>query len=98
MEDNYSKREMDEHFKDVRERFDKQDVFLQRLDKNVEGVNIKVGIQNGRVAKLESWRTGLIMAGAACVFLMGIIISLVVYSFQLSQNNLKNTILLELKS
>ncbi len=89
-EENYSKRELDEHFKDVQ-------VALKGVALGIEGLNTKVGIQNGRVAKLEGRFNGWALAGSCAVFLIGVIMSLVVYSFQLSQDNLKNTILLEIK-
>ncbi len=97
MEADYSKRELDEHFKDINARFDKQDIVLREIKDTGKATDTKVGIQNGRVAKLETWKTGLIMAGIAVVFLFGIIMSLIVYSFQLSQQNLKSDILLQLK-
>lgn len=97
MEAEYSKRELDEYFNDVKERFNRQDVSLAKIDKKTDEIDKKVSIQNGRTAKLESWRTGIAMSGAAAVFLIGIIMSLIVYSFQLSQENLKNSILLEVK-
>lgn len=90
-EENYSKRELDEHFKDLKGSIDS--VFL-----GVKELNIKVGIQNGRVAKTEGTLRGAVMAGSVAVFLLGIIMSLVVYSFKLSQDNLKTTILLEVRA
>lgn len=93
----YSLRELDDHFTQVQRRFDVQDTTLGNLNTKIDAVDKKVGIQNGRTAKLESWRTGLVMSGAVLIFLIGIIMTLIVYSFQLSQENLKNTILLEIK-
>lgn len=90
MEENYSKRELDEHFKDVKAKVEEVAILAKAID-------TKVGIQNGRVTKSESWIKGVIMAGAASIFLVGIIMSLVVYSFTVSQENLKNSILLEVK-
>ncbi len=90
MNDNYSKRELDEHFKDVKTQID-------AVTKLGTAIDIKVGIQNGRVTKNETWIRGVIMAGSASLFLLGIIGSLIVYSFKLSQDNLRNTILLEIK-
>lgn len=88
MDDNYSKRELDEHFENVKKQFEGQNKLLYDL-------NIKVGIQNGSVGNLKAWRTGISMAIAVIAF---IVIPLIVYSFQLSQENLKNSILLELKN
>lgn len=88
MDDNYSKRELDEHFIDMGKRFDNQDKLLESL-------NTKVGVQNGRVTKSETTLKAIWMAIGAITFLFGIITSLVIYSFNLSQENLKTTILLE---
>ncbi len=90
-EQNYSKRELDEHFKDVK-------MGVEQVNKGVESLNTKVAIQNGRVTKSETWVKGLAMVGTSSLFLLGIIMSLVVYSFKLSQENLKATILLEVKN
>ncbi len=89
-ENYYTKDILDEHFKDVGKRFDTQDTLLKSL-------NEKVGIQNGRVAKTEATLKGSLMAGSVAVFLLGIIMSLVVYSFNISQSNLRAGILLEIK-
>lgn len=90
MDDNYSKRELDEHFKDVKSSIGELKLVAEKID-------VKVGIQNGRVAKTEATVRGVTMAGSVAVFLIGIIMSLVVYSFKESQENLKNSILLEVK-
>lgn len=47
-EKNYSKRELDHGFADIAKRLDKQDTMLTNID-------TKVGIQNGRVTKIEIW-------------------------------------------
>lgn len=86
-ESNYSKRELDEHFKTLGDKIDDNTNLTRDL-------NIKVGIQNGSVGNLKAWRTGISMVIAVMAFL---VIPLVVYSFKLSQENLKNTILLEIK-
>lgn len=90
MEENYSKRELDEHFKDVK-------IGISNVEKGIDSLNVKVGIQNGRVTKSETWIKGMAMVSGVSVFLIGIILSLVVYSFKVSQDNLKSTILLEVK-
>lgn len=97
METEYTKREMDEHFKDVKERFDRQDLKLAEIQATGKATDAKVAIQNGRVGKLESKWTGVVMGGGVGVFLIGIIMSLIVYSFIVSQENLKSSILLEVK-
>ena len=89
-EENYSKREQDERHKDLKDS-------ILAVGDIVKELNIKVGIQNGRVAKTEATVKGSIMAGSVAVFLIGIIMTLVVYSFQISQENLKNSILLEVQ-
>lgn len=90
MEENYSKRELDEHFKDVKSS-------IGGVKEVVDELNIKVGIQNGRVGKTEATLKGSLMAGSVAVFLLSIIMSLVVYSFNISQSNLRANILLEVK-
>lgn len=90
MEENYSKRELDEHFKEVK-------TGIEDVKTGLKDLNVKVGIQNGRVTKSETWIKGMAMVTTVALFLIGIIISLVVYSFKISQENLKNTILLEVK-
>lgn len=87
IDENYSKRELDEHFKDVQKQFEVQNTLLRDL-------NTKVGIQNGSVGNLKAWRTGITMTIAVLAFL---VIPLIIYSFQISQENLKNSILLEIK-
>lgn len=88
MNEDYSKRELDEHFKAMDSRFDKQDVQLTEI-------KVQTTKTNGSVISLKAWRTGLTMCLAIIAF---IVIPLIVYSFQLSQENLKNSILLELKT
>lgn len=90
MEQEYSKREIDDHFKVVGEK-------IQENINLTTDLNVKVGIQNGRVSKMEGRWIGIAMSGAAAIFLIGIILSLVVYSFKVSQDNLKQSILLEIK-
>ncbi len=97
MEADYTKRELDEHFNDMKERFNRQDVALAKIDKKATDIDTKVGIQNGRVGKLETKWNSVVIGGIVGMALIGTIITLVVYSFKLSQENLKNTILLELK-
>ncbi len=87
-EDQYSNREIDSHFKTVNDGIGE----VNRLVVSIDG---RVAIQNGRVAKLEGKSAWMAGVGAAAIFLFGIIGGLIVYSFQLSQENLKNTILIE---
>ncbi len=97
MEADYTKRELDDHFKQMNERFDRQDAKLISIEATGAALDKKVGIQNGRVLKLETKWYGVVIGGLVGLALIGTIIALVVYSFQLSQENLKNTILLEVK-
>ena len=89
MDKDYTKRELDEHFKVIGDKLDAN-------TKLTEELNTKVGIQNGRVGKLESKWTGVVMGGSVSIFLIGILMSLLVYSFRLSLVNLKNEVLLEI--
>lgn len=91
MDQDYTKRELDTHFKELGDKIEENTALTKSLD-------LKVGIQNGRVSRLESRWLGVTIAGGACVFLMGIIISLVVYSFNTSLGKLKSDILLEIKN
>lgn len=91
MNENYSNREIDSHFANVNDNIGEIKVLVVDL-------NTKVGIQNGRVVKLESRAAWMAGVGATAVFLFGIILSLIVYSFQLSQENLKQSIFLEINS
>jgi len=52
----YSKREQDYHFKVILDKLEKQDEVL-------ELIKIQTTKTNGRVNKLEWWRSGLIWAG-----------------------------------
>lgn len=87
----YSKRELDDHFNDVT-------VKIGEVKISVDNLNDKVAIQNGRVARLETKWNGVVMAGCVLIFLIGLIISLVVYSFNLAQENLRQSILLEINT
>lgn len=63
----YSNRELDAKFIDLG---DKIDEHHDDLVKTLEELNRKVGIQNGRVSKLEGWR-GMLIGG-------GVVLSLIV--------------------
>jgi hypothetical protein len=89
MEPDYTKREMDEHFKDISNRITENTDITKEL-------SVKVGIQNGRVGKLEGKFNSVALASTAAFFLIGIIMSLVVYSFNVSQDRLKAEILLQI--
>lgn len=56
MEEPYSKREQDYHFKVILDKLDKQDTILERIESQTTKTN-------GRVSKLEWWRSGIIWAG-----------------------------------
>ena len=89
MDAEYSKRELDSHFKELGDKIQENTDITRQL-------NIKVGIQNGQVGKLESKWTGVVMAGTVLVFLLGLIMSLIVYSFNLAQSNQEQEILLRI--
>lgn len=93
----YTKRELDDHFKQMNERFDRQDTRLISIENTGVATDKKVAIQNGRVSKLETKWYGLVIGGTVCLGLIGTIIGLTIYSFKLSQDNLRQQILLELK-
>lgn len=56
MEEPYSKREQDYHFKVILDKLEKQDEVL-------ELIKVQTTKTNGRVNKLEWWRSGIIWAG-----------------------------------
>lgn len=90
MEADYSKRELDEHFSDL-----KGDV--AEVKKGIDSLNTKVGIQNGRVGKLETKWNSVVIGGIVGMALVGTIMGLAIYSFRLSLDNLHQSILLEIK-
>lgn len=73
MEEPYTKREQDYHFKVILDRMDKQDEVLTRIEEQTTKTN-------GRVSKLEWWRSGIIWAGgvigAICLSFIPIFISM----------------------
>lgn len=81
MENEYSKREIDNFMKEINDTL-----------KRIETQTLKT---NGSVISLKGWRTGLAMCISVVAF---VVIPLVVYSFNLSQENLKQSILLEIKN
>lgn len=93
----YTKDMLDEHFKDMNRRFDQQDNKLAEIQAVGKATDTKVGIQNGRVSKLESRWMGVVMAGSATIFLIGIIISLGVYSFNTKLQQVQASILLKVQ-
>lgn len=99
MDKDYSKREIDKYFMDINEKIDtnhkeNHDAWI-KTGEAVQDLANRVAIQNGRVGKLEAQAKSIIVGCSVGVFLIGIIISLVVYSFQISMENQRNTILLE---
>lgn len=85
--DNYSKREQDDFRTHTKES-------LERIENEVGEVKAQTIKTNGNVGSLKAWRTGLAMCMALVSF---IIIPLIIYSFRLSQDNLKQSILLEIR-
>lgn len=112
-EQQYSNRELDKSFKGLADQIGTNHTEtigkIGEVTQEMVSLNTKVGIQNGRVTKNETaianlqsewngkWKGFLIGAGIT-LFLIGVIITLTIYSFQLSQENLKNTILLEIQN
>ncbi len=100
-DENYSKREMDTYFTEVKGRFDSQDEKLEEIREITKATDDKVGIQNGRVTKTEATVSSSVkaftVAGTVAIFLIGIIMSLIVYSFKISQDNLQAQILLSVE-
>lgn len=103
----YSNREMDEkidglhhRLEDVQKKLEEssnyQNEKLRSIESTGRATDTKVAIQNGRVGKLEAKSTWLAGVGVAVVFLFALISGLIVYSFQLSQDNLRQSILLEI--
>jgi hypothetical protein len=70
MEENYTKRELDDHFQIVN---GKLDIITDRVNNT-----------NGRVKKLEMWRFGIVMAGSVVTFIV-IPLLLYIYFDKLSQ-------------
>lgn len=111
MDKDYSKREIDQHFIQLTDKITEVSSDLARkIDDNTtltRDLNTKVGIQNGRVVKSEvaienlqkEWQSkwkGFLVGASLTVFLVGVIISLVVYSFKLSLDNQRQQIMLEI--
>ena len=89
METDYTNRELDAMVKTIE---DKIDNYHTETMSEIIKLGVKVDKTNGSVGNLKAWRTGITMVVAVIAF---VVIPLIVYSFQLSQENLKNTILLE---
>ena len=62
-EQNYSKRELDHYFGEIKETLEKQNIILERI----EGQTTKT---NGRVSKLEFWRAVMGWGFSTCLALM----------------------------
>jgi len=90
-EQQYTNREIDAHFKVVNDT-------LSAISKGVGELNDKVGIQNGRVVKMESRWSNALIGGAVLLFLLSAISGLGIYAFGLSQENLKSDILLDINA
>ena len=98
MNEDYSKRELDEHFSDVKN-------LIRSVEKKVEAIDQKVSIQNGRIGvneksivAIKSWTKGIIVSGSIVTLLITIIVSLAVYSFGLRLENTRQAIELNIKS
>lgn len=57
---NYSKRELDHYFGDIKQTLEKQNIILERI----EGQTTRT---NGRVSKLEFWKSVIVWGFPFCV-------------------------------
>ncbi len=64
---NYSKRELDHYFGDIKETLGKQNIILARIEAQTTRTN-------GRVSKLEFWRNALIWA-------FGVLLTITIFLF-----------------
>ncbi len=109
MEQPYSNRELDMKFLELTKIIGvNQDQLMERIelldrknhDKHLENtarlekIEQNGTLTNGSVGNLKAWRSGITMCLAIISF---VVLPLIIYSFQLSQENLKNTILLQIK-
>jgi hypothetical protein len=88
MTENFSTRELQNHFENLGQAIKGVGSDVKELDKKLDN-------QTAETAKLklkQSWFMGL---GTGAVFLFSLIIGLVVYSFKLSIDNAKQAVLLE---
>lgn len=96
MDDNYSKRELDMKFTNLEKMMDEnhQETLdkLETIEKTVSSMDTT---HSESISSLKAWRTGIAMCLALIAF---IIIPLVIYSFNLSEENLKQSILLNIKN
>lgn len=92
VERDYSNREIDAVVKNLE---NKMDGYHTETVMEIQKLGVKVDKTNGSVGNLKAWRTGITMVVAVIAF---VVIPLIIYSFQLSQENLKNTILLEIQN
>lgn len=87
MNENYSNRELDRMFEEIKVKLSDQDRVLARIEEQTRKTN-------GSVSMLKAWRTGLSMCLGLVIF---VIIPLLIYSFQLSEQNLKQSTLLQIQ-
>ncbi len=78
-----------------------QEYSNRELDQKFNGLHEKLDLviaqttkTNGSVTGLKAWRTGIVMCLGLIAF---IVLPLIIYSFKLSQDNLRQQILLEIK-
>lgn len=77
---NYSKREVDHYFTDLFTRMDKQDFYLQEI-------KMQVTKTNGRVNKLEWWKSAFVWALGAMWTMTLIVVPLLYKAFYKDQDN-----------
>lgn len=64
---NYSKRELDHYFDDLKSRLSKQDLTLSRIEADGKETKTQAYKTNGRVSKLEWWQKALIWTFTAII-------------------------------
>lgn len=88
MTENFSPRELQNHFETLGQAIRTVGVDVKDLDKKLDTQTV----ETGKLKLKQSWFMGL---GTSAVFLFSVIISLVVYSFNLRIENAKQAVLLE---
>lgn len=87
MENEYSKREIDLLIKGVKDHIDEKD---SHQDEKLDKILTQTTKTNGRVSKLEGWRSILV---GAWIVVSGFVIPLLIYISFIEKNQLKEQIL-----
>jgi hypothetical protein len=59
---------------------------LTEIKNELKETKVQVTFTNGKVKKLQSWQSAIIMSGSVVVFMGGIIVCLIVYIYQYQLN------------